>query len=363
MNTSKEMLNICGKYIKDDILELPLKLIGSDQIMPVNFIIRAQMSISQIDITPSKLDFGTLYEGTGKKIEMKFDNLSLLPQELIFYPLPKEIKVEPDLIPITIYPKEKFVITIIYRGKEIKKDEGQLTLKVITGTISTKEIRINYTADIIKCPLLFSAYKVDFPVLQVEEKASTIIDIKNLTNQEMIYEFCLTEFEVSGLKVAPMVGKIEPNKLAQINLEYYSFYKKLGPFTMDELKKKFQNDTSRNIELLMKKKKEEKPKEVVKEEDIKDKDDKTKKQNEKKPEASKEKNDPKSQKGMTKQKQKELEDQQKQLELEKQKKEEEEKQKKLEIEKQFNIDLELTKLGGTFYEFDVGQKTYSQHYK
>lgn len=52
-----------------------------------------------------------------------------------------------DLIPIKLLPKEKFETTLVYRkGKVLdnKKDEGYLRCKIITGTISTRDIRIPY---------------------------------------------------------------------------------------------------------------------------------------------------------------------------------------------------------------------------
>ena len=68
---------------------------------------------------------------------------------MIFYPLPKEISVELDLIPIKLLPKEKFQTNLIYRsikipGVDNRKDEGYLKCKIITGTIATKDIRIPY---------------------------------------------------------------------------------------------------------------------------------------------------------------------------------------------------------------------------
>lgn len=57
---------------------------------------------------------------------------------------------------------------MIYRsGKVIdnKKDEGYLHCKIITGTISTRDIRIPYSCEIKKSPLEFSAMKIDIPVL------------------------------------------------------------------------------------------------------------------------------------------------------------------------------------------------------
>jgi len=36
--------------------------------------------------------------------------------------------------------------------------------------------------------------------------------------------------------MTPLVGKLSPEKSIEINIEYNSFFKKLGPFTLEELK-------------------------------------------------------------------------------------------------------------------------------
>ena len=92
--------------------------------MAVLFKIVSKLTIDTVQISPAKLEFGKIFERTASRISLKFDNKSLLPQELIFYPLPREISIEPDLIPLKILPREKLEITLVYRGKEIKKDES-----------------------------------------------------------------------------------------------------------------------------------------------------------------------------------------------------------------------------------------------
>ena len=64
-------------------------------------------------------------------------------------------------MPIKLLPKEEFDLNLIYRSGKVldnKKDEGFLRCKIITGTISTRDIRIPYSCDIVKCPLEFSSY-------------------------------------------------------------------------------------------------------------------------------------------------------------------------------------------------------------
>jgi hypothetical protein len=57
--------------------------------MPVNFTIRVQLTNEVIKITPQKVDFGVIFEQSGSRIPLTLQNLSLLPQELYFNPLPK----------------------------------------------------------------------------------------------------------------------------------------------------------------------------------------------------------------------------------------------------------------------------------
>jgi hypothetical protein len=58
-------------------------------------------------------------------------------------------------------------------------EDGYLRCKLITGTIATKEIRVPYTCEILKCPLEFSVLKLEMPSLQIDETHQSILNIKN----------------------------------------------------------------------------------------------------------------------------------------------------------------------------------------
>ena len=75
--------------------------------------------------------------------------------------MPKEISIDNSQNPFKLLPKEKINLNLIYRsisipGVDKRKDESFLKCKIVTGTISTKEVRIPYTADTMKCPIEFS---------------------------------------------------------------------------------------------------------------------------------------------------------------------------------------------------------------
>lgn len=220
----------------------------------------------------------------------------------------------------------------------------------------------------MRCPLEFTAKKIELPVLQIDEKTNSNITIRNLSNRDIILEFFLPDFSICGLKMATMVASIAPQKSVDIDIEYTSFFKKLGAFTLKELQEKFEKDEKRNFDYKLRLKAEE---EEAKKKELEEKleEEKSGKKSVKKPAVQEKKLDqpsalmkPTNPKNLSKKQQQELElEIQKQADLEKQK-EEEEKQKRLEIERNFDMHGELLKLGGKFFEFQEGTSKYSQHY-
>ena len=169
--------------------------------------------------------------------------------------------------------------------------------------------------------------------------------------------------------MATMVATIAPQKSVDINIEYTSFFKKLGAFTLKEIQEKFEKDEKKNFDYKLKLKAEE---EETKKRELEEKleEEKSGKKGVKKPMVAPEKKidpanaatKPINTKNMSKKQQQEYElELQKQADLEKMK-ELEEKQKKLEIERNFDMAGELLKLGGKFFEFQEGTPKYSQHY-
>ena len=47
--------------------------------MPVDFTIRAELTRDTVQISPGKIEFGTIYENSGSQRSITFDNLSALP--------------------------------------------------------------------------------------------------------------------------------------------------------------------------------------------------------------------------------------------------------------------------------------------
>ena len=64
------MINLKGEDSPEHVYEIPMKLRASGQLLPVDFLVKIQVTTNSIDITPKSADFGLIYENTSKKIEI-----------------------------------------------------------------------------------------------------------------------------------------------------------------------------------------------------------------------------------------------------------------------------------------------------
>lgn len=84
------------------------------------------MTTNKVNFIPSFLDFGKLYEKTASTRNLKIENLSDLPQALLFFPLPKNIRLHPDLVPISLLPHSSINIEVTYLGQDAVAEDTHM---------------------------------------------------------------------------------------------------------------------------------------------------------------------------------------------------------------------------------------------
>jgi hypothetical protein len=226
----------------------------------------------------------------------------------------------------------------------------------VTGNIAVNQLKLPYRAAVVKCPLKFSSLKVDFPTLQIDEKSAHLLIVKNYSPKTYICEFCLPYFEVCGLKISPMVFRLQKGKSVELNIEYFSFMKKLRYTTIKSLQETYSNDPRRNFKLRL---------EEYKVDELKAKAPPPVEEDPKKPGAkpgavtAQAKKEPEKKK--TKKELEEEEERRKREEEDRRIFEEQEARRIAEEEARFDMPGELAKLGGRMEEFDVNSFQ-SQHY-
>jgi hypothetical protein len=197
----------------------------------------------------------------------------------------------------------------------------------------------------------FSALKIDFPTLQIGENSNHLLTIKNYSPKCYVCEIFLPYYKVCGLKISPLVFRLQKGKSIELSVEFHSFFKKLTPFTMADIKEELARDPSTNYELRKRQLQEEQASTRPKDEE--------EQKGKKKPTAPAPK--PPGEKKKTKKEQDEDEAQRLREEEARRLAEAEEEQRRIQLLEQYDHDAELRQLGGKMQEFDV-QGFQSQHY-
>ncbi|XP_060140144.1 cilia- and flagella-associated protein 74 isoform X1 [Globicephala melas] len=120
-----------GKYFDKEsrVLEAPMTIRVADQIKPVGFTVHAIVTTSDLELSPSGVDFGycTIYEAI--RTQVSLCNHSLLPQEFGFVRLPKFVDIQPNDGFGTILPLETLQLDVIFQPTKAKEYNFELVCK------------------------------------------------------------------------------------------------------------------------------------------------------------------------------------------------------------------------------------------
>lgn len=163
-------------------MRIPIKVTGANQVLPVNFNILCCFSVNAITFNPPQIDFGNVFNQMAAKVDVVMENHSLLPQQFSFVRLPKEISVTTDAGTGDILPGEKYKLTVEYRpSQQVIQDESVIYVRMITGKICARELKINYIANVSKCPLVTDKRKIEFPCLPETEFNEVVLQLSNVS--------------------------------------------------------------------------------------------------------------------------------------------------------------------------------------
>ena len=79
-------------------------------------------------------------------------------------------------------PGEKYKRSIEYRPSQaVVQDESVIYVRTITGKICARELKINYFANVSKCPLVSDKRKIEFSCLPETEFAEVVVQLSNVS--------------------------------------------------------------------------------------------------------------------------------------------------------------------------------------
>ena len=217
-------------------MRIPVKVTGANQVLPVKFNLLCVFSVDAVTFLPRQLDFGSVFNRSASRCTMVMENHSLLPQQFSFVRLPKEIRVATDGGTGTILPGEKYSMRVEYRPtQEQAFEEASVFVRIITGKISVREVKIPYIANVVKCPITSDKNKIEFPSLPQQEFSEVVVELANNSQRNFTVEVVPPLAAVSGLVVNPLVKPIEAGRSTLISIRYDSAFRDLTLARQNEI--------------------------------------------------------------------------------------------------------------------------------
>lgn len=161
-------------------MRIPVRVVGANQVLPVKFSILCCFSLNTVTFNPPQVDFGTVFNQSAARATIEMENHSLLPQRFAFTRLPKEIKIVTDDGTGTILPGEKYHLQVDYRPSQQQvQEDAFIFLRLMTGNICARELKIQYFASVTKCPLVSDKMKLEFTSLPETEFCEVVLQLNN----------------------------------------------------------------------------------------------------------------------------------------------------------------------------------------
>uniref|UniRef100_A0A8C3II09 Cilia and flagella associated protein 74 n=1 Tax=Chrysemys picta bellii TaxID=8478 RepID=A0A8C3II09_CHRPI len=166
-----------GKYFDTEtrVLEVPMTIMIADKTKPIEFIVHAIVTTSDLEISPAEVNFGycTIYEAVQTTITLT--NKSILPQEFGFVGLPEFVDIQPSDGFGTLLPLESLNLDIIFKANKAKEYSFELTCK----SEINRQFKLSCKAVGVHPPLELSHSLVKFAATALNDVSTATLYVIN----------------------------------------------------------------------------------------------------------------------------------------------------------------------------------------
>jgi hypothetical protein len=128
----------------------------------------------------------------------------------------------------TILPLEKYNLKVEYRPTQPQiYEDSNLFVRLITGKLSAREIKLPYTCSVVKCPIRTDKSKIEFLSLPETEFSEVVVQVTNDSTKNYLVELVPPNLKVSGILVNPLVTDLKAGRSALICIRYNSEFRDL----------------------------------------------------------------------------------------------------------------------------------------
>ncbi|XP_061457271.1 cilia- and flagella-associated protein 74 isoform X2 [Rhineura floridana] len=219
---------------KTGVLEVPMTIIVSDQSKPVEFTVHAIVTPSDLEISPTEVDFGfcSIYEAVQTTIVLT--NKGILPQEFGFVGLPEFVEIQPNDGFGILLPLESLNLDIIFKAKQAKEYSFDLTCKTEINRkfkLSCKAVGVYPPLELFHSLVQFSATALNdvstahlFVINSLASLNQFTRSVPRTGKKEMApvgptsFQFLVPED--SPITIMPCVGTVLPGKKCLLEVSF-----------------------------------------------------------------------------------------------------------------------------------------------
>uniref|UniRef100_A0A8D0NUS5 Cilia- and flagella-associated protein 74 n=1 Tax=Sus scrofa TaxID=9823 RepID=A0A8D0NUS5_PIG len=225
-----------GKYFDKEsrVLEAPMTIQVADQIRPVGFTLHAVVTTSDLELSPSVVDFGYCTISEAVRTQVGLCNHSLLPQGFGFVRLPKCVDVQPNDGFGTILPLETLQLDVIFQPTKAKEYSFELVCK----SEINRCFKLTCRAVGVRPPLELSHHQIKFAATSLYDTSvaslyviNSHVSLNSLTHSvprigsEDASPVGPTSFEFLlppdlPITISPLVGTVWPGKQCLLQVAF-----------------------------------------------------------------------------------------------------------------------------------------------
>jgi hypothetical protein len=91
---------------------------------------------------------------------------------------------------------------------------------MITGKITSREIKLPFTCTVVKCPIRTDKSKIEFPNLPESESCEVVVQLSNDSHKNYVVELVPPNLNISGIVVNPLVTDLKAGRSALVCIKY-----------------------------------------------------------------------------------------------------------------------------------------------
>ncbi|RHY58336.1 hypothetical protein DYB34_000360 [Aphanomyces astaci] len=199
-----------------DVVALPLQVLVPDQVLPVYFVLRVQLTSGELHFSAPSLSFGPCSTTQSVSQRLVLTNPSRLPQKFGFVHIPPEIRVEPNDGFGTLLPLETTAVTVFYSPLSATEFKSSL----MCATTLNRTYDIPCTGHGISPALRFSETVITMGAVPVGQFVVHSVVCTNMSATSQKMEIALPPEATNVLHIRPLVATVEGHSSIRIEFEF-----------------------------------------------------------------------------------------------------------------------------------------------